>query len=76
MQRILTCLLLMPMVALFTGLTGCGKEEKTKTASGLPKLASGDSGGAKGGPKKSIEPGTSRDAPSGSSNQRSARYSP
>src|SRR5207247_323806 len=60
MQRILPCLLLMPMVALFTGLIGCGKEEKTKTPSGLPKLASGDSGAAKGGPKKSIEPGKAK----------------
>jgi plastocyanin len=62
MQRILASLLLIPAAAMLSGLAGCGKEEKPKTPSTLPKLASGDSGGKSsgGGPKKSIEPGKAK----------------
>src|SRR5437763_748204 len=61
MQRVLTSLVLIPMVAAFTGLIGGGKEEKTKPPSTLPKLATGDSGAAKGGgPKTSVKPGTAK----------------
>src|SRR5262245_59034220 len=61
MQRILAGLLFIPAAALFAGLPGCGKEEKPKTPSTLPPLASRDSGGAKsGGPKTMVKPGTAK----------------
>jgi hypothetical protein len=57
MRRIWTALLLLPALALFSGMAGCGKEEKPKT---LPPLISDGGGPATDGPKTTIKVGTGK----------------
>lgn len=58
MQRLIAGLLMIPTVALFTGLSGCGKEEPTVPKK-RPSMSNGGGGGSGGEVKKNlIKPGT------------------
>ncbi|MCI0683621.1 MAG: hypothetical protein L0Y71_16065 [Gemmataceae bacterium] len=60
MQRAMTALLMIPVLAFLAGVTGCGKEDKPKPVS-TGKLAPADGGGqAAGGKKTMIKPGTAK----------------
>lgn len=57
MQRLFAGLWIIPALALFTGLSGCGKEEPVKP-SNRPKIGGGGSSGGAEAKKSTIKPGT------------------